>query len=252
MNNKVIVCDLDGTLAPSKSNLEKSMADIICKVLEKHRFAVISGGSYVQYKKQFLSGLPSGANILKNLYLFPTNGSSCFVYDENLNDFKNLYEENLTENEKADIFSAFEKAILESEVDLSNPFGKIIEDRGGQVTFSGRGQEAPLVVKEEWDNDKSKRQKIVEILKKYIPDFEIRIGGATSIDITHKGITKAYAIRKIEKILNIPKEDIIFIGDAIFPGGNDYAAKEAGVECVLVSGPSETEKYLLHLINSDF
>ena len=43
ISNKVISCDLDGTLAPSKSKLEPYMAEIIGKVLEKHRMAVISG-----------------------------------------------------------------------------------------------------------------------------------------------------------------------------------------------------------------
>jgi len=249
MNSKVIVCDLDGTLAPSKAPLEKSMADVICRVLEKHKLAVISGGSYAQFQKQFLIHLSGGAKVLKNLYLFPTNGSSCYVFDQTTNDWKNLYAENLTSDEVNKIFDGFKKALAESGVDVANPYGILIEDRGGQVTFSGRGQEAPLDVKKVWDPDEVKRKKIVEILEKEIPEFEVRIGGATSIDVTGKGITKAYAIRKIEELLKIGKEDIVFIGDALFPGGNDSSAKETGVECISVSGPEETEKILLSVIN---
>lgn len=247
--NKVIVCDLDGTLAPSKSNLESDMAEVICKVLETNRFAVISGASYTQYQKQFLSGLSCVGDVLKNLYIFPTNGSSCYVYNSQDKEWEKLYEENLTESESSKIIEALKKSIIESEIDLSNPYGEIIENRGGQVTFSGRGQEAPLDVKNAWDADKVKRQKIVSILKNYIPEFEIRIGGATSIDITHKGITKAYAIRKIEKLVGISKDEIIFIGDALFPGGNDSSAIETGVECIQVSGPEETKGILLGLIS---
>lgn len=238
---KIIVCDLDGTLAPSKSSLERSMAQKICLLLEKYKFAVISGGAYEQFQRQFLNHLYCDDIRLNNLYLFPTNGSSCFVYNENKANFKNLYEENLTEDEKTKIFASFENAINKSGVDLSHPFGKIIEDRGGQVTFSGKGQEAPLQIKEMWDQKREKRQKIVNFLKKDLPEFEIRIGGATSIDITRKGITKAYAIQKIEKMLDLSKEDIVFVGDALFDGGNDSSAKETGVECISVSGPAETE-----------
>lgn len=247
MNNKVIVCDLDGTLAPSKSALERDMAEIICQLLNSYQIAIVSGGSYEQFKKQFLSQLICEGDILKNMYLFPTNGNSCYVYDS-LKFFKKAYEEVLTLEEKREIISAFEKAIAESSIDVSNPFGQIIEDRGGQITFSGRGQLAPLSEKEKWDPYQTKRQKIIEILKKYIPNYEIRIGGATSIDITHKGINKAYAIKKIQQILNVDTKDIVFFGDALFEGGNDSSVIDTGVECISVSGPSETieifKKYL--------
>jgi hypothetical protein len=35
---------------------------------------------------------------------------------------------------------------------------------------------------------------------------------------------------------------MIFIGDALFVGGNDYPAKEAGVVCIPVRGPDETKR----------
>jgi len=245
MNTKVIVCDLDGTLAPSKSALEPSMARIICQVLKKHRFAVISGGSHEQFIKQFLSHLVCEDRYLANLYLFPTNGSACYAFDYEHNlGWKKLYDEQLTVDERKKIKDAFSRAIPASGVVTEDPFGEIVEDRGGQITFSGRGQEAPLDVKAVWDPDQTKRRKIVDLLKLEIPEFEIRMGGATSIDVTHPGITKAYAIGKIKEVLGVSTEDIVFIGDALYSGGNDESAKETGVECIAVSGPTETEKVL--------
>lgn len=249
MNKKVIVCDLDGTLAPSKFPIEESMINVISQVLKVNRLAVISGGAYPQYQKQFLSRLNCDKDILKNLFLFPANGTTAYEYDTETESWKKLYEENLNEEENKQIFDGFDRAIKNSGIDVSNPYGILIEDRGGEINFSGRGQEAPLSVKEVWDPDHTKRQKIVLELKKIIPQFEMRIGGMTSIEVTHPGITKAYAIRKIEELLKVSKEDIIFIGDAIFPGGNDYAAKETGVECISVSGPEETEKVLINLLS---
>jgi HAD superfamily hydrolase (TIGR01484 family) len=158
--------------------------------------------------------------------------------------------EKMSDDEKKEIYLAFGKAIEESGVKVFDPYGKvdILEDRDGQVTFSGWGQDAPLEIKQAWDQDEQKRIKIAEILKREIPQYEIRIGGATSIDVTRKGITKAYAIGKIEQILQVGKEEIVFIGDALFPGGNDESVKETGVDCISVSGPKETYDILVHYL----
>ncbi|MEI6843456.1 MAG: HAD-IIB family hydrolase [bacterium] len=243
-SKKVIICDLDGTLARSKSALESSMASVISDILITHRFVVISGGAFPQFQKQFLSHLVSSSERLKNLYLFPTNGSTCYVYDVSTSEWKQLYDERLTPEEKKKIYTALDIALAETNIDLGTSYGERIEDRGGQIAFSARGQEAPIEVKEVWDPDQAKRKKIVEVLMREIPEFEIKIGGATTIDITHKGINKAYAMRKIFEYLNVGKEDVVFIGDAIFPGGNDFAVTQTGVECIKVSGPKEAEQIL--------
>ena len=81
-----------------------------------------------------------------------------------------------------------------------------------------------------------------------IPEFEVRIGGTTSIDVTKKGVDKAYGIEKIRRYLNIQKEDMLFIGDAVFPGGNDYSVEEAGVRTIQVSEPEETKKIIQGLL----
>ena len=56
----------------------------------------------------------------------------------------------------------------------------------------------------------------------------MRLGGTTSVDVTKPGIDKAYGIRKLRDILGIAIDEMIFIGDALFPGGNDYPAEQAG------------------------
>ncbi len=94
----------------------------------------------------------------------------------------------------------------------------MIEDRGSQITFSALGQEAPLDEKKKWDPDFKKREKIKEILKPLIPDFSIQLGGSTSIDVTRPGIDKAYGVKKLQETLGIAIEDMIFVGDAVFPG----------------------------------
>jgi hypothetical protein len=74
------------------------------------------------------------------------------------------------------------------------------------------------------------------------------MGGATSIDVTKPGIDKAYGIRKLRDILSIAIEEMLFIGDALFPGGNDYPAKEAGVVSIQVRDPDETKRVVEAII----
>jgi HAD superfamily hydrolase (TIGR01484 family) len=120
-------------------------------------------------------------------------------------------------------------------------WGAQVEDRGSQITFSALGQSAPLDEKKMWDPDFTKRQKIKAILDSLIPEFSVRLGGTTSVDVTKPGIDKAYGIRKLRDTLGIGIDEMLFIGDALFPGGNDYPAKEAGAESIQVRDPSESK-----------
>jgi len=240
---KIIVCDLDGTLAESKSPITAAMAEVIYKVLAHHRFAVISGGDWPQFQSQFLSHFSLDNGNIKNLLLFPTSGAECYKYENGA--WVQVYDELLSEEEKKKVMDAFSHTFTTLNMTFDKVHGDLIEDRGEQITFSGCGQKAPLLEKAAWDPNQEKRRKIVAELQKEIPEFEISIGGATSIDITHKGINKAYAIRKIEEMFGVTKNSIVFIGDALYPGGNDTRALETGVECIQVSGPNETEEILL-------
>ncbi len=241
-DKKVIACDLDGTLTISKSALSPQMAGMISSILSHYHMAVVSGGSFSQYQKQFLSGLTASEEQLQNLYLFPTNGSACYIREGGA--WKEAYKEPLIASEKEQIISALRRGIEESGVDLSNPYGEIIEDRDTQITFSGKGQDAPIEIKQKWDPDGAKRRIIVDLIKKDIPEFEIRVNSVSSIDITRKGIDKAYAIEKIKQLLKVEDEDIVFIGDALYPGGNDSAVKKTRVDFIQPSDPEETMEIL--------
>lgn len=243
-NKKAIVCDLDGTLAKSKSSLTSEMAETICGLLPKYYFIVVSGGAFPQFEKQFLSSFNCPKELMKNLYLFPTMGSSCYIYDDAQDTWKQVYNEHFTAEEKNEIINALDESIKESGIDLSSPYGEIIEDRGSQITFSGRGQDAPIEIKVRWDHDQAKRRALVDLIKQKIPQYEISIGGTTSVDITRKGVDKAYAIGKIKEILKIQDSDIQFIGDALFKGGNDSPVKKTGVDYIQAEGPEQTLELL--------
>jgi phosphomannomutase len=41
---------------------------------------------------------------------------------------------------------------------------------------------------------------------------------------------------------------MIYVGDALFVGGNDYPAEQAGVDCIPVMGPGETKRVIQTII----
>ncbi len=234
---QLVVFDLDGTLAESKSSIDPGMVTLLNSLLEVTKVAVISGGDWLQFEKQVLSG-PFDAEGLANLSLLPTSGTKFYVHRS---DWEQLYAENLTDSEKEKIIAALNEASESSGTAPDKVWGQIIEDRGTQITFSALGQEAPLEEKKGWDPDFAKRKKMKALLDDLIPEFSVRLGGTTSVDVTRPGIDKAYGIRKLREVLGIDIPDMVFIGDALFPGGNDYAAEEAGVASIPVRNPGETE-----------
>jgi HAD superfamily hydrolase (TIGR01484 family) len=237
---KLIVFDLDGTLAESKASLDAEMATLLSALLGIVKVAVISGGDWPQFEKQLLSNLPHDER-LKHLSLLPTCGTKFYQY---AGDWKKIYSEDFTSVEKAKIIGSLKKALEAAGFKVEKVWGETIEDRGSQITFSALGQQAPIAEKKKWDPDFSKRKKIKALLDKLIPEFSVRLGGTTSVDVTKPGIDKAYGIRKLRDILGIAIDEMIFIGDALFPGGNDYPAKEAGVFSIRVRDPNESKRVI--------
>jgi HAD superfamily hydrolase (TIGR01484 family) len=234
---KLIVFDLDGTLAESKSPLDTEMSALLHDLLGIVKVAVISGGDWSQFEKQLLSNLSQDES-LKNLSILPTCGTKFYQYSGS---WGKIYSEDFTRDEKKTIIASLTKAIEKTGFKAKKVWGEIIEDRGSQITFSALGQQAPLEEKKKWDADFAKRKKMKALLDKLIPEFSVRLGGMTSIDITKPGIDKGYGIRKLQTTLGIPINEMIFIGDALFPGGNDYPAKEAGALSIQVKSINETK-----------
>jgi hypothetical protein len=241
---RLVVFDLDGTLAQSKSSLDAEMAALVNKLLCVVKVAVISGGNWPQFQKQVLSQLAIDER-LKSLVLLPTCGTQFYKYDKS---WEKIYAEDFSSEQKEKIVNSLKKAIVQSGLEAERVWGEVIEDRGSQITFSALGQEAPLEEKVKWDPDFTKRKRMKAILDTSIPEFSVRLGGSTSIDVTKPGIDKAYGIKKLRDILGIAIEEMIFVGDALFPGGNDYPAEQAGVVSIRVRDPDETKRIIESIV----
>lgn len=233
---QLVAFDLDGTLAESKQPLQEPMGEALADLLGVAQVAVISGGDWPQFEKQVASQLPARADLTR-LWLMPTTGTKLYRYDGS---WRAVYAELFDDAQKHAIFDAFDAALKATGFVPEKTWGERIEDRGSQITFSALGQQAPLDAKEHWDPDFAKRKVIQADLRKRLPGLSINMGGATSIDVTREGVDKAYGLKKLRDTSGIALDAMLFIGDAIFPGGNDYPAKELGLDTVKVRDPGDT------------
>jgi HAD superfamily hydrolase (TIGR01484 family) len=236
----LIIFDLDGTLAKSKLPIDPAMAGLLGDLLAVAKVAIISGGAWPQFEAQVLAYLPQDDR-LKRLSMLPTSGTRFLQYD---GQWRQLYAEDFTDAEKTKIIAALNQALDQSGFREAKPWGDIIEDRGSQITLSALGQAAPLEAKKTWDPDFAKRKQIKAILAPLLTECSIGMGGATSLDVTKPGVDKAYGIAKLKSVLGVPIEEMLFIGDALFEGGNDYPARRTGATCIQVRDPEETERVI--------
>ncbi len=245
---RAIAFDLDDTLAPSKSKVPDELGHLLMEIARHMPVCVISGGRFEQFDEQLLGSLAGTADEFANLHLMPTCGTRYFRYESGR--WEMVYTEDLTADEVSRSIAALERGA--KELGLWEPDGAVwgerIENRGSQVTLSALGQEAPVAAKHTWDPTGEKREALRERIARDLPDLEVRAGGSTSIDVTRRGIDKAYGIREFAKIVGLDFPDILFVGDRLEPGGNDYPVIGLGVQTHAVTGPDETTAFVRDFI----
>jgi hypothetical protein len=245
---KVLAFDLDDTLAITKSPVSDEMANVLASILEKFEICVISGGRFEQFKLQITDRLQLTPKLLSRLHLMPTCGTQYYRFNGPALEWQLQYAENLTDEQKKQIIEVLEASAKKLGLWEENPAGAILEDRGSQVTFSALGQQATAENKYAWDKDGSKKTAIRDLAARSLPGLEVRAGGTTSIDVTRKGIDKAYGMQKLIEALDITKEDILFFGDKLQEGGNDYPVKAMGIDSVEVANSEDTINQLKTLL----
>jgi len=242
---KLIAFDLDGTLALSKQPLDREMADLLAELMNHAMVAIISGGDWPQFETQVVAQVSPEAK-LANFIIQPTTGTKLYRFEQG--QWTQVYADLFTADESRAIREALTKAVDQAGFGQEQTWGEQIEDRGSQVTFSALGQQAPLEAKDSWDPDHAKRKTLQALIKPMLPGLSINIGGSTSIDITREGIDKAYGLKRLSETVGVALEHILFLGDAIFPGGNDYPAKTLGLDTVRVRDVAETKAVVTGLI----
>ena len=242
---KLIAFDLDGTLAPSKSHFDNRMVTLFNRLLNTFDVCVISGAKYELFQTQFLTQITSDPALLGRLHLLPTTGTRYYRFIDG--SWQQQYAEDFTPKDKAKIIKALEDGWAEAGEPIRKTYGPTIEDRESQITLSPLGQEVVAMlgdegvrVKESWDPDMQKRMKVRDVVAQRLPDFSVNVAGLTSIDVTIPGVDKAYGISKLMEQTGFAKEDILFMGDKIMSGGNDYPVQQMGIDCIAVERWEDT------------
>ena len=244
---RLVAFDLDDTLAPSKSAIDPRIGEQLLRLAERVEVAIISGGQLQQFRSQVVERLPEAdADLLAHVHLMPTCGTQ--YYRLTAEGIETVYALSLTDDEKQRALAAVEEEAKRLGLWAEQTWGPILEDRGSQITFSALGQSAPLDAKTAWDPTGEKKNTLRDAVAARIPDLEVRSGGSTSVDITHRGIDKAYGMRKLAEQTGIPLEDMLFVGDRLDEHGNDYPVLAMGVTCHAVEGWEDTAAFLDELI----
>lgn len=249
---KLVAFDLDDTLAPSKTAMPPQMALALRLLLNQVPVCIISGGQIMQFRAQVLAHLGADAAEKAQLHLMPTCGTRYYTYTEggeagSDEEWKLVYANDLTPEQIAEGFEIVEREARRLGLWEEKTWGPVLEDRGSQITFSALGQEAPIDAKRAWDPSGEKKAALRDAVAPLLPELEVRSGGSTSVDITLKGVDKAYGMRKLVEITGIPLEDMLFVGDRLDPDGNDYPVKAMGGRTHAVSGWEETVQFVTAL-----
>lgn len=235
---KIILFDVDDTLVESKCEMTDDMAHAFGELLSKVQIGIITGGKWEIIKKNIIDRLhEEHKKYFHHLHILPTCGARYTLYKDGV--WQEVYAHTINDADKKMIMDLLTDAV-DGEYERKEMFGDLVEDRGTQVTLSMFGQHAPIHIKEHADRDQAIRKRIVEKVAHLLPSYDLRIGGATSIDVTQKGLNKGYGINALKEHLGMSLDDMLFVGDAVYPGGNDYPAVEAGVEVVAVKNPNDT------------
>ena len=246
---RLVAFDLDDTLAPSKSALPSAMAEQLRALLDVVPVCVISGGEFGQFRAQLLENLDASSEQLSKLHLMPTCGTRYYRWNADHSSWDQVYANDLSQDERERAIESLRQRAHEQGVWEAQPWGEIIEDRGSQITFSALGQQAPLEAKRAWDPSGDKKRKLRDAVALDVPDLAVRAGGSTSVDITRRGIDKAYGMAKLVEMTGIAPHDMLFIGDRLDEAGNDYPVKAAGYPTRPVAGWEECVEVIAQIVS---
>jgi HAD superfamily hydrolase (TIGR01484 family) len=201
---KHLFFDMDNTIAPSRQLILPEMFELLSNL--SLDIIIVSGQSVDKIKWQS-NNLP--ATVLGQ------NGNHAIAIDG-----KEIWNVPLTPEHKSEINEHINKllSILDHDV---NPDWNPIEDRGAQITFSPIGNTAPVEIKMVYDPDRKKREELLKKVPFESSELTVKFGGSTSLDYFHAKNHKGANVQKLIELMGWQKDDCIYYGDGLFPGGND-------------------------------
>jgi phosphomannomutase len=243
-HKKVIIADVDETLCESCQVITPEMAAQVNKLISQgHSFGVTSGTDAKELQRMVSSGVTQEHHILGN------SGTNYIRVGDD-GSTEQVYTHSLCEEDKMELRNAFEKLITHANLVSMTSKDDQILDRNSQMTLSVIGRNAPLEIKKALDPDGKKRIEWIEFIKQHVDEtkYDFKAGGTTSIDVTQKGLNKRTGILKFAKHHGIELQEILYLGDRMYPGGNDFEASKV-VDCFAVKNTQDALEKLRILAN---
>lgn len=242
---RAVIFDMDDTLADS---FTPPSEEILGKLLDLSRripIAIMSGAAFERMERDVLKRVPKEP-VEAQFYVFSDSAAQCHVWQKHR--WQEAYTFPLTPQERLTIEHALKEAITESNLYEGEHNTSRILERDTSVAFTALQQGATQDEKRAWDPTGEKRHKLVAVLRAKLPDYEILIGGKTTIDVTRLGITKAYGVEWLARELDVKPQEMLFIGDGFYEGGNDAAVIPTGIQTREIASPKETEEVINDLL----
>lgn len=240
---QALIFDLDNTLADSFTPPTTEILNKLRLLSREVPVAVMSGAAHTRVKHDVMERLlPFGDS---KFYMFTDSASRCYVWDGS---WQELYSHHMSPEECQHIRSNIMKSIAESGIYNGSAMTAQVLARDTSVAFHALQKEATQLEKREWDSTGEKRQKLARVIRRHLPDYEVMIGGKTTIDVTKNGINKAHGVEWLAKTLGLAPSDMLFVGDAFYTGGNDAIVVPTGIKILETSGPKETDNIIDDLI----
>jgi phosphomannomutase len=235
---KVAIFDLDNTLAEPFTPVSDDMAAAFSKVMGRLPTSIMSAASLERIELEVLSKL-SGDVDMTNLTLFTANAGQSFAFEKN--HWRSEYSFEFTDAQLKRIRTGLEESLAETNVlEGTQIYGEQYIDYKGYFAFTALGVGAPVAERRAWDPEFSKRKILRARVQEKLPEFDVYIGGSTSIDITLKDVNKSYGIKWLSERLGIPPSDMLYVGDALYENGNDYVVIKTGIQTRQTKNPEET------------
>lgn len=244
---KAVIFDLDDTLADSFTPPTEAM---LAKVMHLARYvpvAIMSGAAQARVKDTVMDCLGPTADA-KSIHVFTDSAANCFAWVGGT--WSEIYTFPIAENDRARLRDVVRKVVDELDLYAGTHDTSRILERDTSVAFTALPAGATQLEKRAWDPDGSKREKLSVALRKELPEYEVRIGGKTTVDITRLGVNKAHGVEWLAKELGLKPKEMLFIGDAFYKGGNDAIVIPTGIQTIQTSGPEETSRILDDLIRA--
>jgi phosphomannomutase len=235
--------DLDDTLGPSQCEVPETVRSELAVLSMRRDVCVVSGASPAQFRDCLLECEPPHLRF-DRFHALANYGAQWGRRLEGSWAFE--ARRSLTVRQRRDAVRAVRAEAEKLGLWLADDevAGIRMDDRGTQITFSALGRDADRSHKAAWDPDGRRRQTLIEAVAPQLADCVVRLGGGTSVDVLPAGVDKGTALASLLSDLSLRKSQCLFVGDRLYPGGNDYPVVEVGIDCVAVRTWHDTRELL--------